>query len=71
MSHSFVTREVCARCGRDLPELYVERYGVDYCSHVCSDGFVACPSCGREPVGPAFGTTDTYVRCSLGHVFAR
>jgi hypothetical protein len=28
-----------------------------------------CPSCGRPAVGRAFGTTDAYARCSLGHVF--
>lgn len=28
-----------------------------------------CPSCGRKPVGPAFGTTGAYSRCTFGHVF--
>lgn len=30
----------------------------------------ACPSCGRPAIGRAFGRLSTYVRCSLGHVWA-
>lgn len=28
-----------------------------------------CPECGRPARGSAFGVTDLYLRCSLGHVF--
>jgi len=30
-----------------------------------------CPTCGRPAAALAFPTTADYVRCALGHVFAK
>jgi hypothetical protein len=43
--------------------------GIECRAHGQRLATAGCPSCGRPAAGRAFGSTDAYLRCSLGHVF--